>query len=297
MTRRWPAAALLVLLPASVAAQSGPAPADSAASWYEAGRFRAAEPALLALAARRPADAGVHYRLGRARLALGRYQEAVRSFERAIAGDSALVVARIWLARAVMEDAKHASVFRRPGLAGRVRRELEGAVATAPRDLEARRALLTFYLNAPGAMGGGRDKAEAQARALAALDACHGHLGRAEIHRKDEAAAEADALRAAITACPDSVEGRAALARLLERQGRAAEAADALDELARRRPDIRRTLFDLGRLGAGTGARLELAEAAAVEYLREEPRDDDPSHVEAEALLRRIRERRNRAGG
>lgn len=297
MTCRWPAAALLLLLPASATAQSGPAPADSAVAWYEAGRYRAAVPALEALAARRPADAMVHYRLGRARLALGRPQDAVHAFERALHGDSTLVAARVWLARAVMEDAKHASVFRRPGLAKRVRRELERAVALAPRSLEGRRALLTFYLNAPGAMGGGRDKAEAQAGALAALDACHGHLGRAEIHRKDGAAGEADALHAAIAACPDTVEGRAALARLLERQGRAADAADALAELARRRPDVRRTLFDLARLGAGTGARLERAEAAAVEYLREEPRDDDPSRAEAEALLRQIRERRNRTGG
>lgn len=297
MTRRWAALGLLVLLPAPASAQSGPAPADSAVAWYEAGRFRAAEPALRALAARRPPDAMAHYRLGRAHLALGRHQEAARSFERAVAADSTLVSARVWLARAVMEDAKHASVLRRPGLARRVRRELEGAVALAPRSLEARRALLTFYLAAPGAMGGGRDKAEAQVRALAGLDACHGHLGRAEIHRKDGAAAEADALDAAIAACPDTVEGRAALARLLERQGRPADAANALDELARRRPDVRRALFDLARLGAEAGVRLERAEAAAVGYLREAPRDDDPSHAEAEALLRQIRERRNRTGG
>src|SRR5690606_31451013 len=108
---------------------------------------------------------------------------------------------RVWLARAVMEEARHASIFRRPGLAKRVRRELEGAAAAAPADLEARRALLTFYLMAPGKLGGGMEKATREAETIAALDACHGRLAAAEVarKRKSEDAEEAE-LRAAIAA-------------------------------------------------------------------------------------------------
>ena len=61
-------------------------------------------------------------------------------------------------------------------LAGKVRNEFEAAVRLDPNNVDARSDLGEFYLEAPGIVGGGRDKAEAQTQALAALDPAKGRL-------------------------------------------------------------------------------------------------------------------------
>lgn len=222
------AALLGMLLPqAAAVAQTTPAQIgyDSALALFQTGRFEEAEPALRARAGERPADANAAYWHGRVLLARGRTGPAMKELERAVTLDSTIVGHRVWLARATMEEAKQASIFRRPGLAKRVRRLLEGAVAYAPDDLEARRELLTFYVMAPGSMGGGMDKARGQADAIAARDACLGHLAAAQIHRKRKAPEEESALHAAMAVCPDTLESYDALQRFYERTGRQADAA------------------------------------------------------------------------
>jgi len=56
------------------------------------------------------------------------------------------------------------------GLAKKVRTEFETAVRLNPNSADARTDLAEFYLEAPGIVGGGRDKAEAQAQKLAVID-------------------------------------------------------------------------------------------------------------------------------
>ena len=55
--------------------------------------------------------------------------------------------------------------FKAASLAGKVRNEFETAVRLDPNNVDARSDLGEFYLEAPGIVGGGRDKAEAQAQA------------------------------------------------------------------------------------------------------------------------------------
>src|SRR6202035_5527775 len=55
-------------------------------------------------------------------------------------------------------------------LARKVRNEFETAVRLDPNNVEARADLAEFYMEAPVIMGGGRDKAEAQAQQLAIAD-------------------------------------------------------------------------------------------------------------------------------
>lgn len=66
-------------------------------------------------------------------------------------------------------------------MVGDVRREFEQAVALDAKNVEARSDLLQFYLGAPPSFGGGIDKTEAQADALAKLDPAMGQRARALI--------------------------------------------------------------------------------------------------------------------
>ena len=84
-------------------------------------------------------------------------------------------------------------------LAKKARVEFETAVQLNPENVEARGDLSEFYVEAPGMMGGGTDKAEAQAQALEKLFPARAHWIRARIaeKKKDYPTAEKE-YRAAI---------------------------------------------------------------------------------------------------
>ena len=88
-----------------------------------------------------------------------------------------------------------------PGLAKKARVEFERAVELDPKSWEARTDLAEFYLEAPAIVGGGKDKAQAQADEIAPLNPAMAHWVRAKIAEKDKDAASAEReFRAAITA-------------------------------------------------------------------------------------------------
>ncbi len=86
-------------------------------------------------------------------------------------------------------------------MAKKVRTEFERAVELDPANWEARTDLAEFYLEAPGIVGGGKDKARAQAQALTPLNPAMAHwvMGRIAEKNKDDATAERE-YRAAIDA-------------------------------------------------------------------------------------------------
>jgi tetratricopeptide (TPR) repeat protein len=98
----------------------------------------------------------------------------------------------LWLGRIYGEKADSVSFFSAAGLAKKVRNEFETAVRLDANSAEARTDLAEFYLEAPGIVGGGRDKAEAQAQVLDKLDPPMAHWVRGRIaeKKKDLAAAE-----------------------------------------------------------------------------------------------------------
>src|SRR5258706_14039676 len=107
----------------------------------------------------------------------------------------------LWLGRIYGEKADRAGFLKAAGLAGKVRTEFERAVELSPTSWEARTDLAEFYLEAPGIVGGGKDKALAQAELLAPLNPPMAHWvkGRIAEKNKDISAAERE-YRAAIDA-------------------------------------------------------------------------------------------------
>src|ERR1022692_4932043 len=107
----------------------------------------------------------------------------------------------LWLGRIYGEKADRAGFLSAAGLAKKVRAEFERAVQFAPDSWEARTDLAEFYLEAPGIVGGGKDKARAQAALIAPLNPAMAHWikGRIAEKEKDNAAAEQE-FRAAIDA-------------------------------------------------------------------------------------------------
>jgi tetratricopeptide (TPR) repeat protein len=139
--------------------------------------------------------------LCRAHFELGAWDAGIPACEKAVALDSNNGLYHLWLGRIYGEKADHAGFLSAAGLAKKVRVEFERAVELSPSNWEARTDLAEFYLEAPAIVGGGKDKARAQASLLTPLNPAMAHwvIARIDERNKDNAAAEQE-YRAAIDA-------------------------------------------------------------------------------------------------
>lgn len=146
-----------------------------------------------------PNDAVAQNLLCRAYFTLGQWERGISACEKAVALAPDNGQYHLWLGRIYGEKADKASFLTAAGLAGKVRTEFETAVKLIPNNVDARSDLAEFYLEAPGIVGGGRDKAMQQVTPLAQLDPARAHWITARIaeKKKDLATAEAE-YRAAI---------------------------------------------------------------------------------------------------
>ena len=148
-----------------------------------------------------PNDATAHNLLCRVYFMIDDWDNGISACERAAQLDSQKSVYFAWLGRIYGEKADHSSFFTAAGLAKKVRIAFERAVQLDPMSWEARADLGEYYAEAPGIVGGGKDKARQQADALMSFKPAMAHwlLARIDEKDKDRTAAERD-YRAAITA-------------------------------------------------------------------------------------------------
>src|SRR5712692_714889 len=175
--------------------------ADSARDLLAAGRVDDAITALQGQISARPENAESYNLLCRAYFSVGDWDHAVSYCDKAVRLEPNNSRYHLWLGRAFGEKASHSSSWTAAGLARKLRVELERAVELDPKNVDARTDLAEFYLEAPGIVGGGQDKARAQAAKLAVLDDAKAHWinGRIAEKKKDLTIAEQE-YRAAIRA-------------------------------------------------------------------------------------------------
>ncbi len=122
---------------------------------------------------------------GRDALQRGEAEKAVDFFSKAVALQPNDAAAHYLLGVSYREQAMQAGMFERPSLAQKSRPEFERAVELDPNHIDARFALVTYYLLAPGFMGGGEDKAQAQAAEIKRRNPIEGHRAYANIYAHD----------------------------------------------------------------------------------------------------------------
>ncbi len=157
---------------------------NSAIELYEHGKFLRAAEILSGLLQQYPQNAELRNWLGKTCLKLRRWDDAILHFSKAVELDPKDGMRHLWLGRAYGSKADHASFLSAFGLAREVRKEFETAAQLSPDNTDIRFDLLEYYVEAPGIVGGGRDKAEAQAKEIARLSPRLGHSARAEIYEK-----------------------------------------------------------------------------------------------------------------
>lgn len=143
----------------------------SASELLSSGRVDDAVRALTARTKAFPDDAEAFNLLCRAYYATEQWSSAVKACEKAVAIASNDSNFHLWLGRAYGEKAEHSSWFTALGLAGKVRTEFERAVELDGGNVSARSDLAEFYIEAPGFIGGSKEKARLQADAIGAKDA------------------------------------------------------------------------------------------------------------------------------
>src|SRR6202049_3592949 len=206
--------------------------------------------------------------LCRAYFMIEEWDRGIPACERAIKLEPQKSLYHLWLGRIYGEKADRAGFLSAAGLARKVRSEFERAVEFDPKSWEARTDLAEFYLEAPGIVGGGKDKARAQADVLASLNPAMAHYmnGRIAEKNKDIATAERE-YRDAIEASHGGAHAWLNLALFYPHQNRLAEMEQALRTMESRPLDRPESLMDGGSIMLRTGRNYALGIELLREYL------------------------------
>jgi Flp pilus assembly protein TadD len=276
---------LFGLLLLFVSARATPEVVRRANALYE----RTAYEDSLRVLAEDPSPGQANYLLsGKNYFMLGDYKKAVDLLEKALAVSPGSSECELWLGRAWGRRAEIGGWLMAGMHASKARQCFEKAVALDPKNREARNDLFDFYLNAPGFLGGGLEKAEASAKTIARERPPEYEFEMAQIadRRKDYAAAEAH-LRRAMELAPTEAGRIVDLARYVARHGRLQEADRLFDQARKVAPGQARVAFAEAKVNIENQRNLEHARRLLEEYLRASLTPDDPPRQEAEKLLRR----------
>jgi tetratricopeptide (TPR) repeat protein len=200
--KRFLAGAALLLVTATLSAQT---PLDQAVALFEKRQYAESATLLEGVLAAEPGNARAHAYYGLALANSTRdLDSAITHLEKAAVLDPGNSRYQVWLGSIYGSKAGQSGLFKVASLAGKAKAAFEKAVVLDPASVEARNALLQYYLNAPGIAGGSIAKAREQAKAIVALDAHRGHLAAARIaeHEKEWPDAEA-AYREALKLQPE----------------------------------------------------------------------------------------------
>jgi tetratricopeptide (TPR) repeat protein len=238
---------------------------DSAPALLAAGRADDAITTLHSKISSSPNDAEAHNLLCRAYFSMADWDRGISACEKAVTLDPNNSRYHLWLGRVYGEKADGSSFFTAASLAGKVRTEFETAVRLDSNNVDARSDLGEFYLEAPGIVGGGRDKAEAQVQALAALDPAKADYlkGRMAEKKKDLVTAEKE-YRAAIEASHGSALTWFNLALFFRHQQRWDDMEEAIQHAVSAQVDRPEIIMESGEVLLRSGRNFP----AAVIYLR-----------------------------
>ena len=137
--------------------------------------------------------AEAHYYLAKCLFSLGDLDEAIDHGEIAVELDDKSAEYHFNLGMMYAEDAKDASFFRAPFIAGDIKEQFERTVELDPDHLQGRIGLAQFYFQAPGIAGGDIDKALEQAEIVVTMDEMQGRYLLSQIYIEKENLNKAEA--------------------------------------------------------------------------------------------------------
>ena len=226
--------------------------------------------------------------LGRGRYMLGDLKKSSEAFEKAVAADPSTSAYFNWLGKSYGRRAEQANPFAAPGLASKARQSFEKAVQLDASNNEAANDLFEYYLQAPGFLGGGLDKAAALGERIAQRDPVEGHWAKARLaERRKEFGTAEEHLRRALDLAPTQVGRVIDLAKFLAHRGRHEESDQLFQRAETIAPDSPKVLFERAETYLNASRNIEQARSCLKRYLSSELTPNDPPRADAEKLLRK----------
>lgn len=243
----------------------------------------------LALLDKHSTDAASNFLVARNYYMLGDFKKASEYLQTAVEERPNNAEYFDWLGRAYGRRAESSNPLMAPGLATKARDAFEKAVELDPKNADALSDLFDYYLEAPGFLGGGYDKAMGIAERTAKLDASQAYFEKAKLaqKRKEFQSAE-DHLRQAISAAPHQVGHVIALARFLANQGRTKESDAIFLDAQTKHPNAPQVLFAWASVLVKQKRDLPQAKTMLEKYMQASLTPDDPPKNEAKRLLKEV---------
>ena len=274
MNRIFQLAFTLFLLLAALPALA----ADSAQDMLAAGRVDQAIATLNTRLSSAPADAESANLLCRSYYAMEDWERAESACRKAVSLDANNGRYHLWLGRVYGEKADRAGFLGAASLVGKVRDEFQRAVQLDPQEVDTRLDLAEFYISAPGIVGGGTDKAEAQARIIGATNPGREHWVYARIAEKKNKTEIAEReYRQYIELSHNDSEAWLNLALFLRRQKRLDEMEQALIKAGQSSMPKRDVLFESAQMLYRAGRNYPLAIELLQRYLSTGPVEAAPA--------------------
>ncbi len=276
----------LALIPSALAPEAlAQPPVADARRLYDQTDYRGA----LNLLQKLPAQTGASRELsGRCRYFLGDYKAAIDDLQKSVQLEPNSSDHYLWLGRAWGRRAETSVFFMAVKYASETRKNFEKAVELNPGNIEAVNDSISFYLDAPGFLGGGLEPAMKMTELIRKSDPVEYQcaLAQVSVHRKDFDSAERQ-LRKAVELAPRRVNRLVDLAKFLAIRGKLRESDALFDQAAGIDPNDKKLLF--GRAEAYIKSKRNLGEAKKYleAYLQAPLTPDDPSRDDARKLIRR----------
>jgi tetratricopeptide (TPR) repeat protein len=248
-----------LLLTAAAHAALAPAQTEAVRGLLRDHKLSEAVAAANSLVAARPAEPEAYLLLGSVCIAKGDADAAVAAYEKATELAPKNGDYQRQLGDAYGLAVQTAGMFSKMSLGKKCLAAYEKAVELDPTNLTARSSLASMYQMAPGMMGGGIDKAYAQAAEIKKLDANR---------------------------------GRVAYTILFIGEKKYAEAFAETEEVLKATPDYYAALFQFGRVAALSGERIDRGMDALKRCLTLSPPQGSPGHDAAQWRLGNLWEKK-----
>jgi Flp pilus assembly protein TadD len=245
--------------------------------------------ASLALLDADSAEPRTTFLIGRDYLMLGDFKKAVDYFKKAVAAQPHNSEYMDWLGRAYGKRAETAFPVIAPSFASKAREAFECSVTLDPKNADALSDLFEYYLEAPGFLGGGYDKALAVAEKISVIDPPEGYFAKAQLAQKRREFSDAEQhLRKAAAAAPHEVGHLIDLAKFLANQGRSRESDAVFIQAQRLDPNAPKVWFARADVLIKQKRNLDEARNLLEKYMRASITVDDPSKEDAQHLLKQL---------
>jgi tetratricopeptide (TPR) repeat protein len=236
-----------------------------------------------------PPDAKNLRLLGQCYFMLGDFKKSTEALERSAVLDPDDSMIQTWLGRAWGRRAETSFAVNAIGYATKTRQSFEKALQMDPGNTEALGDLFDFYMDAPGIIGGGLDKAAGLLPQFSKYDPVGGYLAQARIDERKKQFGRAEAgFRRALQAEPRKVGLIIDLAQFLARQGRYDESEEVFRQAVNVAPDAPRILFARASSYIGAKRNLDQARDLLKKYIAANNlTPEDPARWEAANLLKK----------